>query len=311
MSAPGRTYVIAAVDLAHDGDLAAARKLIDVAVESGCDAVKFQRRRPDRVMVESVLQRPFVSLPEFGTTYGEVLRRLEFGPDDYAVLKAHAEGRIDLVVAPFDLDSLAATAALGVNGLKVDSACATDVPLLEAMARHGGPVVASVAACSTREVGEIVRALRGAALTLLYGVAADPAPLADVNFQAMTWLREFGCPVGFADTTDTVVAGAVAVALGAVVVEKRVTLNRHARGFHHAVSLPPDELRRYVQEIRDVERATSGPSRLDVHPAETALYDEERKALVAAIPVAAGTVLTREMVTCKAPLRSLLSSRSP
>ncbi len=305
---PPRCYVIAAIDLAHNGEFSTARKLIEVAVESGCDAVKLQRRSVDHLVVSDVLHRPFVALPEFGSTYREVFRRLEFGDDEYVALKAACEGRLDFLVAPFDLPSLAATAPLGVDAYRVESPCATDVPLLEALAGAGRRVVASVGACSPREVGELVRVLRACDLTLLYSVAADPAPIEALNLNAMGWLRQFGCAVGFADTSEGGALGPVAVALGARMVEKRITLNRTGRGFHHAVSLAPDELRRYVLDIRGVERALDKPPAVDVHPCEAAVHDEERKSVVAAEDLLAGTVLTREMLACKAPLRGLTPS---
>lgn len=172
-----------------------------------------------------------------------------------STLRSYCRGKIDFVVAPFDLKSLEQAAKLDVDVYKVDPQCATDMPLLEALAQFPKPIIISVGMCSAAEVGELVRVLRGCALTLMYCVVSDPTPVSVLNLRAMGWLRQFGCPVGFVDTTDGGVMGPVAVALGASAMEKRLTLNRNARGFNHTVSLEPDELKRYVQNIRGVEQA--------------------------------------------------------
>jgi N-acetylneuraminate synthase/N,N'-diacetyllegionaminate synthase len=306
-----RCYIIAAIDLAHNGELSTAKKLIDMAVECGCDAVKLQKRCVDQMVVESVLHRPFLTYPEFGRTYGEVFRRLELSGEEYASLRTYCAGRIDFLVAPFDLESLDSCLQLDVDAYKVDPQCATDLPLLEALARQQKRILASVGMCSAREVAELVHMFRDRDLVLLYCVSSEPAPLNALNLNAMKWLGQFGRPVGYTDTTDTLAMGAVAVALGAGVVEKRITVSRRARGFNHALSLELEEMKRYVEDIRGVEQALGKQPAQEILPCEASAHDEERKSVVAASDINAGTVLKREMLACKAPLRGLTPNFIP
>jgi len=307
----GRCYIIAAIDLAHNGELSTAKKLIDVAVESGCDAVKFQRRSVEHLVVKSVLDRPFVSFPEFGSTYREVFGRLELREEEYASLRSYCAGRIDFLIAPLDLESTESSLGLDADGYKVEPQCATDLPLLEALAQQPKRILASVGTCSAREVAEIIHVLSDRDLVLLYCVSSDPAPVSSLNLNAMAWLRQFGRPVGYSDTTDTSAMGPVALALGAAVVEKRITLSRRARGFHHAFSLEPEEMKRYVEDIRGVEQALRRRPAQEVQPCEAFTHDEERKSIVAAADIDAGTILKREMLACKAPLRGLTPNFIP
>ena len=298
-------YVVAAVDLAHNGEFSAAKKLIDVAIDAGCDAVKLQRRAVDEYYVDGVLDRRCTAFPELASTWREVYHRLEFADDDFAALRAYCEGRIDFLVAPYDLPSLAAAAALGVDGFKVDVACATDLPLLEALAAQPRRVLAAVGGCTSREVAQLVHVLGKLDVALLYTVAGNPTPVEALNLGTLAWLRRFGTPVGFGDTTAGPAMGPVAAALGATVIEKGVTLNRLGRGFGHEVALEPEELRRYVLAIRGVQQALARPPALEVASVEAALLDDERKSIVAAVDVPAGTVLTRAHLAAKAPFRGL------
>ena len=306
-----RCYIIAAIDLAHNGEISTAKKLIDVAVECGCDAVKLQKRNVDHLVVESVLHRYFFAFPEFGGTYQEVYKRLELKEEEYASLRSYCSGKIDFLLAPFDLESLSSSLSHDVDAYKIDSQCATDLPLLEALAEQSKRTIVSVGLCSDREVAELVHILRECDLTLLYSVVADPAPVSSLNLNVMAWLQQFRCEVGFADTTDTGVMGAVAVALGAKSVEKRITLNRTTRGFNHDVSLEPHEMKRYVEDIRGVENVLAKKPRQEVMPCEALAHDEERKSVVAATDIRSGTILKREMLVCKAPLRGLTPNLIP
>jgi sialic acid synthase SpsE len=262
-------------------------------------------------VVKSVLDRPFISFPEFGSTYREAFRRLELSGEDYASLRSYCAGRIDFLMAPLDLESLESSLGLDADAYKVEPQCATDLPLLEAMAKQPKRILASVGTCSAREVAEIIHVLSGRDLALLYCVSSDPAPVSSLNLNAMAWLSQFGCPVGYSDTTDTSAMGAVALALGAAVVEKRITLSRRARGFNHEFSLEPEEMKRYVEDIRGVEQALRKQPAQEVQPCEALAHDEERKSIVAATDIDAGTILKREMLACKAPLRGLTPSLIP
>ena len=304
-------YIVAAIDLAHNGEVSTAKKLIDVAIESGCDGVKFQKRNVDQMVVESVLHRSFLAFPEFGNTYRDVFRKLELSQEEYVSLRNYCAGKIDFIIAPFDFESLKLAGKLDVDAYFVEPQCATDLPLLEVLAKELKWTIASMGMCSAREVAELVQILRDRNLVMLYCVNSDPTPISSLNLNAIAWLRQFGCVVGFSDKTDTGVMGPVARALGATVVEKRITLNRAARGFNHALSLVPEEIRRYVSEIRGVERALCNDYVQEIVPIEALLYDDERKSIVAAMDIHVGTILKREMLVCKAPLRGLTPNFIP
>jgi len=288
-------FVIAEAGSNHNGDLDLAKELIDVAVDAGADAVKFQTFRAEDLYVEDSGDVEY--LDDDRSIY-DIIESMEMPYEWVPKLHDYCRERdIFFMSTPFDERS-AAELAEYVPAWKVASYTSSHHPFLRHLADTDKPVIMSTGAHELEEVAESVEVLRDAGvsgLALLQCVAAYPTPVADINVRVVQTLREeFGVPSGLSDhTLDPVTAPSAAVALGANVVEKHFTLDNSMEGPDHEFALEPDELDEMVSAIRDTEAALgSGEKRvLDI---ERELYAKARRAVHAGKDIHAGQELTEE-----------------
>lgn len=299
-------FVIAEAGVNHDGSIDRALELVLAAAEAGADAVKFQTFRADRLAVADAPKAPYQLA---GTPADEsqlaMLQRLELPADALGRLKQATESAgIEFLSSMFDEESADLLEGLGVCAFKVPSGEITNLPLLSHVGRFGRPVLISTGMADLGEVESAVKEIQTTGneqIVLLHCVSSYPAPPAEVNLRAMATMEEaFGRPVGFSDHTLGVEVALAAVALGACVVEKHLTLDRSTPGPDHAASLEPHEFRELVRSIRSVESAL-GDGEKRPAPSERATAAVARKSLVAACAIGAGTVLTDEMVVLSRP----------
>jgi N-acetylneuraminate synthase len=304
---PGQpVFVIAEAGVNHNGDLKMARALIDVAVEAGADAVKFQTFRaerlvtPDAPKAEYQLQTSGDSESQF-----EMLRRLELSADAHRELQSYCHERgIIFLSTPFDEEAVDLLDELGVPAFKISSGDLTNSPLLEHVAGRGKPVILSTGMSELSELIEAVSVLNLAGCenpVLLHCVSNYPAAPDEVNLRAMQTMRSaFDVPVGFSDHTEGIDVALAAVATGACVIEKHFTLDRTLEGPDHRASLEPAELRELVRSIRRVEKAL-GSGRKVPTASEMETARVARRSLVAARDIPAGATLERDMVVMRRP----------
>ncbi len=289
-------FVIAEAGINHNGDVALAHRLIDVAVRAGADAVKFQTFRAAQVISPAAPKAAYQKRNTGGDeSQLEMARRWEFGESEFRALQRHcAESGILFLSTPFDHDSVDLLARLDVAAFKVASGEVTNLPLLRHIATTGRPVILSTGMSWLGEVDAAVRALREAgcgALALLHCVSNYPAAPADANLRAMaTMARAFAVPVGYSDHTLGLEVALAAVALGAAIVEKHFTLDRSLPGPDHKASLTPDELAALVSGIRAVEAAL-GDGVKAPREAEADTRRVARRSLFLVRDVAAGAAL--------------------
>jgi N-acetylneuraminate synthase/N,N'-diacetyllegionaminate synthase len=299
-------FVVAEAGVNHNGDPALAERLVDAAADAGADAVKFQTFRAGALVSPGA---PKAAYQQAATGAGEgqleMLRRLELGLGAHRALKARAEARgLVFFSTPFDEASADALVELGVALLKVPSGEITNLPFLRHLARRGRPLVVSTGMSTLDEVAAALEAIAGAGdppVALLHCLSAYPAPPAEVNLRAMEALRaRFGRPVGFSDHTLGPEVALAAVARGAVVLEKHLTLDPELPGPDHRASLAPAAFAALVRGIRTVEAALGdGVKRLMPSEADTARV--ARRSLVAARALAAGQRLTAADVLIRRP----------
>jgi N,N'-diacetyllegionaminate synthase len=304
---PGRPcFIIAEAGVNHDGSLERALELVEAAAEAGADAVKFQTFHADALATADAPKAAYqLAGTDPGETQLEMLRRLELPSDAFAVLKTAAESAgIEFLSSMFDDESADILDGLAVAAFKVPSGEITNLSLLAHLGRLGRPVILSTGMADLDEVEAAVNKLAEAGneqIVLLHCVSAYPAPPEEANLRAMAAMQaSFGRPVGFSDHTLGGDVALAAVALGACVVEKHLTLNRSAPGPDHAASLEPEELRNLIGRMRLIESAL-GDGRKRPMPSERATAAVARKSLVAACDIAAGTVITDEMVAVSRP----------
>jgi N-acetylneuraminate synthase len=304
---PGQPcFFIAEAGVNHNGDINMARRLIDVAVEAGADAVKFQTYSTERVMSRFAPKATYQLETTDGTeSQFQMSKGLELSPEAFDQLMAYCEEReIMFLSSPFDEESVDQLAAMGVSAFKVPSGEITNLPYLVRMARFGKPMIVSTGMADLAEVETAVNAIRETNDTpfiLLQCTSNYPAEPANANLRAMATMAEaFGVPVGYSDHTPGKEVSLAAAALGASVIEKHFTLDCNLPGPDHKASLEPAELAELIQGIRNVEAALGTGVKAPV-ASEQNTADVARKSLVAATAIASGTVLTEDMIAVKRP----------
>ena len=302
----GPAFVIAEAGVNHNGDLDLARRLVDAAAAAGADAVKFQTFRTDALVSAAAPKARYqVETTGGGESQQAMLARLELGWDAHATLRDHAAARgLVFFSTPFDEASADLLGELGVELFKVPSGEVTNLPLLRHVAAKGRPVLLSTGMSTLDEVATAVETIRAAGdppLAILHCVSAYPAPVEDTNLRAMDTLRtRFGRPVGLSDHSLGIEIALAAVARGAAVLEKHLTLDRALPGPDHRASLEPTDFIALVRGVRAIERALGDGDKRPM-PSEVDTRAVARRSLVAARPLPAGHRLLRADIAIKRP----------
>ena len=299
-------FIIAEAGVNHNGSLEVARQLVDVAVQAGANAVKFQTFKAERIVARNAPKAEYqVRNTGNAESQFEMIRRLELSPEMHWDLRAYFDYKgILFMTSPFDEESADLLADLDVAVFKIPSGEITNLPFLDHVARNGKPMIVSTGMSTIGEVATAVDTIHQANnrdLVLLHCVSNYPADPADVNLKAMaTMAAAFQVPVGYSDHTTGVEVSLAAVALGACVIEKHFTLDRNQPGPDHLASLEPEELESMVRGIRTVE-ASLGHGRKEPAASETDTAAVARKSLVTARDIPAGQRLTEEYIAVKRP----------
>ncbi|QDZ14941.1 N-acetylneuraminate synthase family protein [Humibacter ginsenosidimutans] len=271
-------YVIGEIGLNHNGDVEIAKRLIDVAADAGAQAVKFQKRTPAISTPEHMKNTPRQT-PWGEMTYLEYRYRVEFDRDQYVELGDHATMRgLDWFASPWDVPSVDFLEDLNVCAYKVASASVTDSELLEAMRATGKPVILSTGMSTMDQIDRAAAALDGSPLVMLHATSTYPLPAEEANLRMIGTLRErfAGVPIGYSGHEPGLQISLAAVALGAVAVERHITLDRTMWGSDHAASLEPQGLQHLVRDIRIIEQAM-GDGVKRVFPGELAPLKKLRR----------------------------------
>jgi len=250
-------YVIAEIGLNHNGDVEIAKRLIDVAADAGCQAVKFQKRTPLISTPEHMRSVPRET--PWGTmTYLDYRYRVEFDRDQYVEIGDYANLRgLDWFASPWDVPSLEFLEDLNVVAHKVASASVTDMELLHAMAATGKPVILSTGMSTIDQIDAAVDVFDPEKLIILHATSTYPMSPEEANLRMITTLgdRYRGIPIGYSGHERGLQISMAAVALGAVAVERHITLDRTMWGSDQAASLEPAGLEHLVRDIRIIEEA--------------------------------------------------------
>ena len=270
-------YVIGEIGINHNGDLTLARRLIDVAAEAGCQAVKFQKRTPEIStppdQASKLRQTPWGEM-----TYLDYKRRVEFDADAYRRIAEHAAAvGVHWFASPWDIPSMQFLEDMDVITHKVASASVTDHDLLRALARTGKPIILSTGMSTIDEIDTAVEILGTDRLIMLHATSTYPLPPEEANLRMITTLRErYQVPVGYSGHEKGLQISLAAVALGAVMVERHITLDRTMWGSDQASSLEPNGLSTLVRDIRILSEAM-GDGIKRVYPGEEAPRERLRR----------------------------------
>jgi N-acetylneuraminate synthase/N,N'-diacetyllegionaminate synthase len=299
---PARVAVIAEIGVNHDGDAAVAQRLIEAAAQAGADAVKFQYFHPDRLLSNQAELAGYQA--GRAATQRELLARLALPIDVLGGLVSAAKGcGLAAVVTPFSLADPAELAGLGLDAIKTASPDAVNTPLLEACAAVGLPMLISTGTCSLQELEPAAGLLRGHETggALLHCVSSYPTPMDEAQLGGIAAMREaFGLAVGYSDHTPGLATGALAVAAGAVVIEKHLTHDRRAKGPDHAASLDPQQMSQYIANVREAQAAL-GQIVKDVSDVEKDVRRVSRQSVCVVRDLPVGHVLLGKDLTIKRP----------
>ena len=309
-------FVIAAAGVNHNGDLDLARRLLDVAVEAGADAVKFQTFNAARLVSADAPKADYqTQTTDPRESQLDMLQALELDEAAHRELQAYCRRNETLFLSsPFDEGSADLLAELDVPAYKLGSGEVTNWPLLRHVAAKGRPVILSTGMATLAEVDDAVRVVNEAgnqALVLLHCVTNYPADAGDANLRAMATMAEaFEVPVGYSDHTRGSAVPLAAVALGACVIEKHITLDRTMPGPDHQASAEPDEFKQLVAAIRDVERSL-GSGIKQPAPSEAANREVVRRSIASSRAIAEGATITLDMLKMVRPASGLAPALTP
>ncbi|MFW7415401.1 N-acetylneuraminate synthase family protein [Demequina sp. SO4-18] len=270
-------YVIAEIGLNHNGDVENAKKLIDVAVDAGAQAVKFQKRTPEISTPDHMKDTPRET--PWGTmTYLEYRYKVEFEQDEYSEIDAYCKDKgVVWFASPWDEPSVDFLESMDAVAYKIASASVTDLDMLRKIAGTGKPVILSTGMSTIEQIDTAVETLGKDDLIILHATSTYPLPADEANLRTIQTLKDrYGVPVGYSGHEPGLQISLAAVALGAVAVERHITLDRTMWGSDHAASLEPQGLRHLVRDIRIIESAL-GDGVKRVFPGELAPLSKLRR----------------------------------
>lgn len=304
---PGQPpFIIAEIGANHNGDLELCRRLIDAAKACGADAVKFQSwSKSSLISAAEYARNTRYAKDQRVPTLEEAVERYQLSADAHRCIARYcAEQGITFFSSCFSRPEVELLESLDVPAYKVASMDINHLPLLEVVASTGKPVILSAGMATMGEVERALGVLRehGAGpVALLHCVSIYPAPASEVHLRTMaTWQQAFDIPVGFSDHTIGTAIPLAAAALGACIIEKHFTIDKHLEGWDHAISADPPELRALVEGSRQVFDALGRAARR-ISEAEIEKRRSFRRRMVALRPLHRGEPVTAEDVEFKRP----------
>jgi N-acetylneuraminate synthase len=269
-------FIVAEIGINHNGDLNLAKKLIDAAVTTGCNAVKFQKRTIEVVYSPEELARYRES--PFGTTNGDLKRALEFGYEEYAEINryCHEQG-ILWYASCWDEGSVDFIAQFDPPCYKIASACLTDNNLLRHHRQSNRPIILSTGMSTVDQIDHAVEVLGKDDLILLHCTSTYPSKLEELNLRTIHTLRErYGVPVGYSGHEVGLAPSVAAATFGACMVERHITLDRAMWGSDQAASVEPQGFARLIKDIRGIEIAL-GNGQKEIYASEIPVMKKLRR----------------------------------
>lgn len=298
-------YIIAEAGVNHNGEIENAFKLIDAAIEAKADAVKFQLFNAENIVSKNAKKAEYQkAATDQDETQFEMLKKLELSQDEYIKLHEYCMDKpITLLATAFDFDSIDFLQKLDTPVWKIPSGEVTNLPYLEKIAKVNKPIIISTGMCSMSEVEQAVTIIKkyNDNITVLHCNTEYPTPYRDVNLRAMQTMKDaFSIEIGYSDHTESIEIPIAAVAMGASIIEKHFTLDKNMKGPDHAASLEPNELKRMIEAIRNVENAL-GSGKKQASQSEMKNKDVARKSIVAKTKISKGDIYTTDNLDIKRP----------
>lgn len=308
-------FIIAEAGVNHNGDLNIAKKLVNVAKESGADAIKFQTyKTKDLVTKNSDIAKYQKENTKTNQTQFEMLKKLELQYEDFKELKEYCdEKEIMFLSTPHTESSLEFLKNL-VPIFKIGSGDLNNLPLLEKIAKLKKSIILSTGMASFEEIEESINLIKkyNNDLIVLHCTTSYPCPLDKVNLLTMLEIqKKFDVTVGYSDHTEGIDVPIIAASLGATVIEKHFTLDKNMVGPDHKASLNPKELKEMITQIKnntvlDIPKIILGNKNKIIEEAEKEISKIARKSIIANVDIKKGTNITKEMLIIKRPGTGIL-----
>lgn len=301
-----KVFIIAEAGVNHNGKIELAKKLIDVAADAKADAIKFQTYHTSQLACKTSPKAVYQlkASKKLESQY-EMLKKLELTDEMHQELITYCEQKNLLFLSsPFDMQSIEQLHSYGIEIFKIPSGEITNYPYLKKIASYGKKIIVSTGMSNLEEINAAIKVLQdnGAKeLIIMHCNTEYPTPIEDVNLNAMKTIRKAtGLPVGYSDHTVGIEIPVAAVALGAIILEKHITLDKFLEGPDHKASLTPDEFKKMVDAIRKVEKALG---RWEKEPTQSEQKNIAvvRKSIVAKRDILKGEALSEENITAKRP----------
>jgi N,N'-diacetyllegionaminate synthase len=301
-------FIIAEAGVNHNGSINLARKLVDIAVESGVDAVKFQTFKTEDLVSKNAQKADYQKqTTDVLESQFDMIKKLELDIEAHTELKCYCQKKnIIFLSTPFDHKSINLLNNLGLEIFKIPSGEITNLPYLRHVGSLDKQVILSTGMSNIDEIEDALKILINAGtpkdkIVVLHANTMYPTPMEDVNLKAMlTIQKKFDISIGYSDHTLGIEVDIAAVAMGASVIEKHFTLDKTMDGPDHKASLDPKELKAMVSAIRNIEQAL-GSSTKKPSPSERPNIDIVRKSIVASQFIKKGSKLTVDTITTKRP----------
>lgn len=300
-----KTFFIAEAGINHNGNIELAKKLIDVAKDSGADAVKFQKRTINRILTKEGLNKEYNNKNSYGKTYGEHKKFLELSFEQFSELKDYSDKKGILMTASgWDEESVDFLDSIGVPFFKMASADLTNFPLLEHTAKKDKPMIISTGMSDFDTVNkayELVSKYNNK-ICILQCTSSYPTKIEDINLNVIKDYKiEFPeAIIGYSGHEEGIGVSIGACAIGAKVIERHFTLDKTMKGGDHCASLDPKELKFLIKNIRDVEKAMGSFVKMKLD-SEEKCFIKLSKSLVSTRKLKEGEIIKREDLTTKGP----------
>ncbi len=305
-------FIIAEAGVNHNGKIDLAKKLVDAAVKAGADAVKFQTFKAEGIVTKNVDIAPYAkkNLGKNLKQY-DMIKKLELTYDEFKKLKKYCDKKnIIFLSTPHSLDAIDFLEDL-ISAYKFGSGDLTNIPALEYAARKNKPMILGTGMATLAEIRTSVHAIRKTGnkkIILLHCTTNYPCPLEEVNLRAMlTMQNTLNCLVGYSDHTLGINVPIMASTLGAVVIEKHLTLNKNLSGPDHKASLEPDEFKTMVTAIHNVETILGSYAKKPT-VSEKNIMELVRKSIVAKKDIKKGVIVHGDLIDFKRPGNGLSPS---
>jgi N,N'-diacetyllegionaminate synthase len=303
-----KVFIIAEAGVNHNGSIELAYKLIDIAVEAGADAVKFQTFKAENLVSKNAEKAEYQKqTTDASESQFDMIKRLELDIDAHKKLIDYCQEKdIMFLSTPFDHESIDLLNELQLQIFKIPSGEITNLPYLRHIGSLNKIVFLSTGMSNLKEIGDALAILTNAGtlnenITVLHANTMYPTPMEDVNLNAMQTIhKEFGVAVGYSDHTLGIEVDIAAVAMGASIIEKHFTLDKAMEGPDHKASLEPEELKAMVSAIRNIEKALGRNEKI-LSPSEEVNINIVRKSIVANQNIKKGDLLTDKNIAVKRP----------